>query len=163
MPYVTTAQVTAIIPAPVLRDALDDEGTGQLFEDPDSLLPARLAQVLQNASDKVDAFCAARYSTPFASPPKAVVRAALCFAAAAIYARREVPEEKLPPEAKESKRWEELLQKVQDGKASLDVALAPALGAAAGGNPFVPGRIPVPSQGGPLTGDIDYQNAPVEQ
>lgn len=98
MSYITQDQIAALIPMPKLVDALDDNGDGVIdLIDPDNPQSLTvLGQIMANASNEVDGFLQGRYSTPFADPPAVVVQATLMFACEAIYARREVGDDKNP-------------------------------------------------------------------
>ena len=146
MPYITQAQIEAIVPPPVLTDALDDDQDGQRD-------PGMLDQIIANASNACDALICSRYAVPFATPPASLSRAALCLAVAMIYGRREVPDEKLPPEAKEAKQWRDYLRQAGMGEVQLDIAATVPLLAQGGGNAYVPGRVPLPDSTGNLTTD----------
>lgn len=133
MAYATQAEIEALIPPQFLREALDDDGDGQADD-------GLLAQVIANAGQAVDALICGRYELPFAVAPKNVLRAGLVFACESIYQRRQVPAEQ-NPWTKEAETWRKALREVGEGKGDLDAATS-ELAAAAGGQPFVPGRIP---------------------
>ena len=118
MPYVTTDQVTSEIPAPVLRDALDDLGDGEDH-------PEVLAGIVSNASQEVDGYLAGLFTVPFADPaPMKVRSAALAFTIERIYSRRE---KDLPKRwADQSKFWREHLQAVGNRELPFDAAVAKA-------------------------------------
>ena len=106
MPYITSNQIYGKIPAPKVNDACDDAGTG----DPAGIA-ATLAQVLQNASDAVDADLQGRYAVPFATPPLPVQQAALVFACQELWGRRPIADT-TNPFAAEAKRWHAKLEKI---------------------------------------------------
>jgi phage gp36-like protein len=122
MPYVLPIEVTSEIPAPVLRDALDDEGDGQEH-------PEVLAAVIANASQEVDGYLAGLFTVPFADPAPAKVRAAaLAFTVERIYSRRE---KELPKRwQQQAKFWRDHLQAVGNRELPFDAAVVKA---------FVPG------------------------
>ena len=122
MPYVLTTEVTSEIPAPILRDALDDEADGRDH-------PEVLAAVIANASQEVDGYLAGLFTVPFADPAPAKVRAAaLAFTVERIYSRRE---KDLPKRwAQQSKFWRDHLQAVGNRDLPFDASVAKA---------FVPG------------------------
>lgn len=140
MPYTTTAAIEAKIPAPVLNDALDDDGDGVRDD-------GLLDQIVMNASDAVDALICNRVSLPIATIPASVRHAALWFAIEEIFSRRQ---KDLPKDAATAiaaaRKW---LEAVRDGKQQLDASSPIVLQAGSGGNPYVPGRVPV--QGSPTT------------
>jgi phage gp36-like protein len=113
MPYVTQSQVTAKIPAPVLNDALDDDGDGQAD-------PGSLDNIIALASQEVDSYLMGLFNTPFQDPaPAKVQSAAFSFVCEMIYQRRAVPEEKNPFTAP-AKFWREHLQKVGNRELPFD-------------------------------------------
>ena len=115
MAYVTTEQVTSEIPAPTLRDALDDEGDGQEH-------PEVLAVVIANASQEVDGYLGGLFTVPFAEPaPAKVSAAALAFTIERIYLRRE---KELPKRwADQAKFWREHLQAVGNRELPFDATV----------------------------------------
>jgi hypothetical protein len=133
--YTTQAAIQAKIPAPFLNDALDDDGDGN----PDSGL---LDQIIANAGDAVDAMICNRVTLPLTDDPPASVRiAALWFAIEEIYGRRQAEMPKAFAVAiAEARKW---LEAVRDGKEQLDATAAIDLQANEGGQPYVPGRVPV--------------------
>jgi hypothetical protein len=85
MSYVTRDLVAARIPAPVLTDALDDNGDG--IED-----AGLFDNIVAAASQEVDGYLAGLYNVPFADVAPAKVRAAaFAFTCEAIFQRRNVP------------------------------------------------------------------------
>ena len=85
MPYVDRALVEARIPAPVLTDALDDDGDG--IED-----TGVFDNIVAAASQEVDGYLAGLYNVPFTGVAPAKVRAAaFAFTCEAIFQRRNVP------------------------------------------------------------------------
>jgi hypothetical protein len=132
--YTTTAAVEGKVPGPVLTDALDDDGDGRRDE---GLLEA----IIQNASDGVDALICNRVATPIATPPASVRNAALWFAVEEIYGRRQ---KELPKDfAKAIASARAWLEAVRAGKQNLDAAVPVVLAAGGGGQPAVPGRVPM--------------------
>jgi len=134
MPYTTTAAIEAKIPAPILNDALDDNHDGLRDE-------GILDQIIANASLEVDAMICNRVPLPLATAPPSIAQAALLFACEEIYTRRQADLPKPLTTALETARaW---LTAIRDGKQNLDAATALALNANSGGNPQIPGRIPI--------------------
>lgn len=133
--YTTNAAIEAKVPAPVLNDALDDDGDGNR----DAGL---LDQIIANASDAVDAMICNRVTLPLADPAPASVRnAALWFTVEEIYGRRQAELPKTFAAAiTEARKW---LMAVRDGQQQLDASAPISLEAAEGGQPYVPGRVPV--------------------
>jgi phage gp36-like protein len=135
MAYTTQAAIEAKVPAPVLTDALDDDGDGER----DAGL---LDQIIANASEAVDALICNRVSCPVEAPPASVRSAALWFAVEEIYARRQkdLPRDFATAIAT-ARKW---LEAVRSGAQSLDAAVPTVLQASEGGQPAVPGRVPMP-------------------
>jgi phage gp36-like protein len=140
MAYTTTEAIQAKVPGPVLNDALDDNGDGL----PDEGL---LDQIIANAADAVDAMICNRVTLPLIEAPASVRNAALWFAVEEIYGRRqaEMPKD-FATAIKAARGW---LGAVRDGEQQLDANAPVTLKAGAGGNPYVPGR--VPASGSPTT------------
>ena len=106
MAYVQRAQVTAKIPAPILTDALDDDGDGK--ED-----AGLLDQIILNASQMVNAPLSGIYNTPFPDPaPPAVSEAALIFTLEGIYARRPTGAEGKNPWTSQANAWRHELEQM---------------------------------------------------
>jgi phage gp36-like protein len=135
MGYVTKEHILAHVPLPELIDALDDGSSGELNEE-------LLAKIIEDASEEADALVCSRYVTPFAEAPASIRRAAHAFAVELIYSRRRVPEEQNPFK-KEANSWREHLRLVGRGERQLDAAAALPVKGNSGGNPFVPGRVPL--------------------
>ena len=135
MAYVTQDQILARLPLPELTDALDDDGSGQFNTD-------LLTGILAAASLEVDGLVGSRYVVPLNPAPAAAQQAALAFALDAIYARRRVPDDK-NPFRKDAAAWREHLRAVGRGEKQLDAATALPIQANSGGQPYVPGRVPV--------------------
>lgn len=118
MPYVTQNDLAGLIPPPFLLAALDD--------DQDGVADAGVWDAIAGQADgKVDAFLGQRFSVPFSEPPQIVLRAARIFAAAALYRRRDVPNDR-NPYADEERRMEEKLSAIAAGKEPLTTEAAPA-------------------------------------
>jgi phage gp36-like protein len=112
VPYVTQSQIEAVIPAPTLADALDDNRDGA----PDAGV---LDQVIAVAGGEVDGYLASIYSVPFAEPiPAAVTDAAFVFACELIYQRRGIEADKNPFTAR-ALAWRARLQLIGSGKQPL--------------------------------------------
>jgi len=116
MPYVTKADMLAIIPADHLTAALDDhnygDDTGNVWD-----------TIAAAASRRVDSILGSRYAVPFATPYPALVHdAAITFAAFMLYQRRGVGETN--PFKSEAELVEKRLEKIADGLADLSVAAA---------------------------------------
>ena len=101
-----------------------------------------LDQVVANASDAVDALICNRVACPVANPPASVRNAALWFAVEEIYGRRQ---RDLPKDFERAiataRKW---LEAIRDGKQTLDASVPLVLQASEGGQPNVPGRVPMP-------------------
>jgi len=118
MAYVTRDQVNAKLPAPLLLDALDDDGDGQ--ED-DGVFNA----IVATASQEVDGYLAGLFTVPFPDPaPAQVSAAALMFTLDAIYGRRAQGGEdhSANPYRSQVKFWRERLQKIGNRELPLDVS-----------------------------------------
>lgn len=113
MPYVTQARIEVRIPAPLLIQALDDDSDGVADA-------AVLTELLQAASDAVDALVESQYSVPFATPPAMVKEAAFIFACEMIYDRRQVAERN--PFKAAADDWRQRLALVGKGEVPLDTA-----------------------------------------
>ncbi len=121
--YCDQSAITAVIPAPTLTDALDDDRDGVAD---DGLLDTIIAQ----ASQSVDAYLSGLYTTPFADPvPAPVAEAATVFACEMIYDRRPVANN---PFKAAADAWRTRLQAIAKREQNLDanVPLANAPGAA---------------------------------
>lgn len=132
MAYTTEAEIKALIPAPELIDALDDDGDGQADDN-------LLTQIITNAGVSIDALLANRFEVPFTDVPTAVKRAALVFACCDIYRRRRVPGDKNPWQA-ECDRWMDIFMRVRKGEEELDGSFSSTLEADYGGKTYIPGR-----------------------
>jgi phage gp36-like protein len=116
MPYTTQQRLETAIPGPHLIDALDDNGDGQIDA------PV-LAEILQSASDAVDAALSGLFTTPFVGLiPAAVSEAAFTFACERIYDRRLATGDK-NPWADRADTWRTTLAEIGAGKRPLDAAL----------------------------------------
>jgi phage gp36-like protein len=135
MPYVTRDHILAHIPEPILRDALDDDGDGR--ED-----PGLLDKIIEDAGNECDGLVAARYTVPFNPVPVPIQRAAHAFVLDLIYSRRRVQDTE-NPFRKEANQWRDVLREIGAGKRQLDASQAVVISAAAGGQPNVPGRVPM--------------------
>jgi hypothetical protein len=110
--YITRAQVTNLVPALVLNDALDDNGDGA----EDAGLFDSLAQT---QSLIVDGFLSGLFPTPFANPPAKAQIATLFFVLEALYQRRGTPLEKNPFSA-QATWWRVHLQRVGNRELPFD-------------------------------------------
>ena len=113
--YITQSQITTDIPAPVLNDALDDDGDGTA----DAGL---LDSIIQNASGLVDGYLAGRYAVPFAGqPPATVVAATRAFTLYTIWTRR--PSVGDPPKTvvADYMHWKTILTEIGNRERNLDV------------------------------------------
>lgn len=120
MSYVARQQITAKIPAPLLTEALDDDGDGA--ED-----AGLLDQIIANASQAVHGFLSGLFTVPFPDPaPTAVQQAAFIFTLEEIYARRSERDEK-NPWRDQADFWRERLQQIGDRKLPLDAAAIKAV------------------------------------
>jgi phage gp36-like protein len=134
-PYTTTAAIEAKIPGAILDDALDDNGDGQRDD-------GLLTTIIANATDAVDAMLCNRITLPLATVPASVKNAALWFAVEEIYGRRqaELPKN-FAAAIKEARAW---LEAIRSGRQQLDASVEITLVAGGGGQPAVPGRVPIP-------------------
>jgi len=115
MAYITQPAIEAKVPAPVLIDALDDDGDGQADD-------GLLDQIIQNASDAVDGYLAGLYTVPFSDPiPAAVTTATLIFTLEDIYSRRNIPDAQ-NPFSKQANDWRARLTKIGNRELPLDAA-----------------------------------------
>jgi phage gp36-like protein len=138
MAYTTSAAIEAKVPGQVLTDALDDDGDGQRDE-------GLLDQIIANASGAVDAMICNRVVLPLEAVPASVGNAALWFAVEDIYGRRQVELPKnFATAIKAARDW---LEAVRSGKQQLDASAPIVLEANEGGQPYVPGRVPMPGSG----------------
>lgn len=135
VPYTTVAAVEAKVPAQILTDALDDNGDGQRD---DGLLDT----IIANAGDAVDAMICNRVALPLGTVPASVRNAALWFAVEDIYGRRQTELPKNFASAiSTARKW---LEAVREGGQQLDASAPIVLQAGEGGQPAVPGRVPMP-------------------
>lgn len=114
--YHTRASVAGSIPPAFLLEALDDDRDGE--ED------AGLYDVIaENASNEVDAFLAARISTPMATPVPLAVQASRVFCLETLYARRGYTEKTDPPNpwAAQAKELRTRLGRIASGEEPLEV------------------------------------------
>jgi phage gp36-like protein len=132
--YTTVEAIEAKVPAPILDDALDDDKDGRRDA-------GVIEQVIANASEAVEAMICNRVALPLASVPASVRNAALWFAVEEIYGRRQAEMPEVYTKAVSAARaW---LEQVRSGKEQLDATAPVVLKAGGGGNPYVPGRVPV--------------------
>jgi phage gp36-like protein len=117
--YTTQERIQARIPAAILNDALDDDKDGAIDEDV-------LAEILQAASDAVDAMIGMTVTVPMTDPPAAVTESAFCFACEMIYDRRQVTEKN--PYRPQADAWRKTLGLVAEGKLSLSATTGPEIG-----------------------------------
>lgn len=115
MPYFEHSDLTALIPAAFLAQALDDDNDGR----EDAFEAVRSA-----VSGDVDAALASRYAVPFTVVPVVVKRAAITLACELCYSRRGVPNEQNPWFTK-AEGTRKLLKSIGEGEMALQVA-APA-------------------------------------
>lgn len=88
--YVNQSDMSAMIPAEFLTQALDDTNSGTAD-------PAVWDSVQASVQAEIDGTLSIRYSTPFNSPvPSVVLRSAQVLAAALLYQRRGIPEKDNP-------------------------------------------------------------------
>lgn len=125
MAYITRALIETRIPAPVLLEALDDNGDGA--ED-----PGAFDALVASADAEVDGYLAGLFTVPFGAPtPPKVVAASAAFCCETLYQRRNVPAEK-NPFTRLAAWWRDHLQKVGNRELPLDAAQDKA---------FVPGAV----------------------
>ena len=117
MAYTTQAKIEALIPAPHLRDALDDDRDGVADTD-------LLDTVIANADNAVDAYLSGLYTVPFTTVPSAAAEASLMFACEAIYTRRldALGLSERNPFKPRADFWRTRLEKIGNGELPLDNA-----------------------------------------
>jgi phage gp36-like protein len=81
MPYVEQTEIEALIPADFLKQALDDDGDGEV----DAGVWDKIVVAVQ---DEIDAALSPTYDVPFADPPAPVKAAAKVLALWSLYQRR---------------------------------------------------------------------------
>lgn len=108
-----------------IYNKIDQVQVQAMTNDYDSNAPLNttiLNNILQLASDNVDALVSSVYAVPFNPPfPKKLRMAAIVFACEMLYARRIVPEEKNPMKS-EADHWRNELMLINKGLLSLDFA-----------------------------------------
>jgi phage gp36-like protein len=115
MAYTTRDKIEAVIPGPLLIEALDDDRDGQ--ED-DGAFDALVA----TASMAVDGYLAGRYTVPFPDPAPSIVQlAAFIFVCEIVYDRRELNGDK-NPFGKRASDMRDLLKKIANQDMPLDAA-----------------------------------------
>ena len=88
--YFSRAELAGLVPAQFILQALDDNGDGVEDDGAFDIL-------CQHACDDVDALCSPLFTVPFADPfPVLVKQAAHTFAAALLYRRRGIEDQKNP-------------------------------------------------------------------
>ncbi len=114
MAYCTKSQLEAKVPPARIAEALDDNGDGSedvgLWE-----------KVEEAVRQQIDGILGQRFSVPFASPPNAVVQAALTLCADALFRRRGIVDEQ-NPWAKDARTTIERLQRMATGHEPLEAA-----------------------------------------
>lgn len=135
--YTTPAAIYAEIPQPSVNDACDDLSDGNAAE-----IAAVLTQIIANASNAIDGYLAARYTTPFSAPyPVQVTDAALIFACEKIWARRPIADRKNPFTAR-ADEYRQIFKDIAERKRALDIKNAgESPGAQVGGYKPVAGRM----------------------
>jgi len=110
--YTSESELKANLPPDFIRQALDDDSDGEADAD-------LLDQIIQNASDEVDAALGQRYPVPFPSPFPAVVKTACrIFVLDTLYMRRGFSGENNPWESR-AKDQREKLTRIGTGKEPL--------------------------------------------
>jgi len=114
MPYVTMAEMKAIVPPEILTAAVDD---GNYGADVDQVWDV----IADAASRRVNSILGSRYPVPFSAPyPDLVHDAAVIFAAHMLYLRRQSGDKN--PYAAEATDMMARLQRVADGLSDLTAA-----------------------------------------
>lgn len=118
-PYVLMGDMTGLIPADFLTQALDDDSDGVA----DSVV---WDGIVTRVGLEIDGYLGGRYATPFESPLPSFVRSmAPVLAAYELYRRRGKSDEENPFSG-DKKRYAKLLEEIGTGKKSLEVGSAPA-------------------------------------
>jgi len=114
MPYVTLAEMKAIVPPEILTAAVDD---GNYGADTEQVWDV----IAEAATRRVNSILGSRYAVPFAAPyPDLVHEAAMIFAAHMLYLRRQSGDKN--PYAADAADMMARLQRVADGLADLTAA-----------------------------------------
>ena len=113
--YILQTQLEALLPPTRIVEALDDNGDGE--QD-----PGLWENVEESVRKKIDDILGQRFAVPFATPPAAVVSAALVLAADRLFRRRAIVDE-LNPWAKEAKDTLARLMRMATGQEPLDATL----------------------------------------
>jgi len=111
--YCSVADVTAEINSSDLIPFLDDENQG-------TLNTARLNQIIDRESAKIDGRVSNIYNVPFSPIPPAVRDACTIFVCEALYRRRLTPDESNPFH-KEAEELRERFKLIGNGKLELDL------------------------------------------
>ena len=119
MAYTTQAKIQALVPAPHLIDALDDDRDGQ---SDDGLLD----QIIANSDNAIDAYLQGLYTVPFSPVPAACAEASLVFSCEQIYSRRidAFGRGNLNPFTARANFWRTRLEKIGNGELPLDADTA---------------------------------------
>ena len=113
--YILQTQLEALIPPARIVEALDDNGDGE--QD-----PGLWEKVEETVRKAIDDILGQRFAVPFATPPAAVVSAAIVLAAAQLFRRRGITDD-LNPWAKEAKESRARLMRMATGQEPLDATL----------------------------------------
>lgn len=108
-----------------LREALDDDGDGQVEE-------GLMDRLLNSASLAVDGFLQGRYITPLSPVPALAIEATLIFTLEKIYERRRQGPEEKNPYRERANEMRDRLKRIADREESLDARERPA---------FTPGAV----------------------
>jgi phage gp36-like protein len=122
MKYTTQLRIQTAIPLQHLNDALDDNGDGSMDN-------GLLDELIESASQAVDAFLSARYPVPFSigpGLPPICAEASFIFACERIYDRRQILEKN--PYRDQADAWRQHLAKIASGELNLDNTINTATG-----------------------------------
>lgn len=114
MAYCTKSQLEAMVPPARIVESLDDNGDGT----EDTGLWEKVEEAVRK---KIDGILGQRFTVPFATPPTAVVEAALTLCADTLFRRRGIVDEQ-NPWAKEARNTIERLQRMATGREPLEAA-----------------------------------------
>jgi len=111
-----------------IREVISDKELIQLTDDAltGAIVESRVAQGIASADAEIDSYCAARYTVPFSPVPAVIKKCSVDIAVYNLHARRT----KTIPEARQV-RYDNavrILRDIAEGKASIDVDVAPETG-----------------------------------
>lgn len=118
MAYVTQADLSNLIPAEFIVEALDDDGDGTADA-------GAWDGVAEEAGQEIDSYLEQRYALPLSEPyPARVIQAAKIFACEILYKRRGIHGDKNPFSAR-AERHRKALANIASGDAALKVGSEP--------------------------------------